>query len=721
MENLRRYLIIAFCLVGIIFPLSDSYAAVNRNYNTAPQKDTLDYRQLDTLYLMELDSVLTCYFDSLALYLPNARDVKKAERKVKKEFKDSVRIATPRILQTFAVPDSLYYERILKWTHDQSFNNLKLEKIDTTFNYHFNDYPFLKKDVNATYLGTSGSATQTYNYFYREKMNVFPFFEPYLIYSYTPETLPQYNTKTPYTELAYWGNLLATKLMEETEIKILTTQNITPSLNFTLLYQRYGSTGMLQSEKTDDRTFSAAINYLGKKYLMNAGYIAQTVTRTENGGIRESTWILDTIVDSKTIDVNLTSASNSLKRRTYFITHSLAIPFNFFRKDADSLALGEGTIAYLGHSGEYSTYTKKYADEISLTDTWGRDFYFNKFNINKTVSADSMSISRLDNKVFLRLQPWASDGIISKIDGGIGYELLSIYGFNPSYYLSGNKNTSQNNLYVYAGASGMFKKYILWEADGKYDYAGYNVNDFHLKGLIRLSIYPFEEGIHLTAKFNTSLSKPNWFTENLYSNHHMWNNDFNKISETKVEGTLDIDKYKLHAFFGYSLVTNMLYYDTLSVVRQHSAPLSIMSAALEKNFKIWKLHFENRVLFQLSSNQDVLPLPTLALNLRYYLEFDVVKNVMRMQIGANALFNTEYYAQAYSPSLGVFYNQIKEKIGNTPYIDAFVNVQWKRACVFVKYTNATKDWPTSDYFSAYHYIRPQTTFKFGIFWPFYVK
>ena len=355
MKNLKKYLIIAFCLVEILFSLSDSYAAVNINYNTAPQKDTLNYRQIDTLYLMELDSVLTCYFDSLALYLPNARDVKKAERKVKREFKDSVRIATPRILQTFAVPDSLYYERILKWTHDQSFNNLNLEKIDTTFNYHFNDYPFLKKDVNATYLGTSGSATQTYNYFKREKMNVFPFFEPYLIYSYTPETLPQYNTKTPYTELAYWGNLLSTKLIEETEIKILTTQNITPSLNFTLLYQRYGSTGMLQLEKTDDRTFSAAMNYLGKKYLMNAGYIAQTVTRTENGGIRESTWILDTIVDSKTIDVNLISASNSLKRRTYFITHSLAIPFNFFRKDADSLALGEGTIAYLGHSGEYST------------------------------------------------------------------------------------------------------------------------------------------------------------------------------------------------------------------------------------------------------------------------------------------------------------------------------------------------------------------------------
>ena len=87
--------------------------------------------------------------------------------------------------------------------------------------------------------------------------------------------------------------------------------------------------------------------------------------------------------------------------------------------------------------------------------------------------------------------------------------------------------------------------------------------------------------------------------------------------------------------FGYALLANNIYYDTLGIVRQNTKPMSVMSTSLRKDFQVGKLHFENRALFQLSSDKDVMPLPMLALNLRYYFEFDVVKNVMQMQIGAD--------------------------------------------------------------------------------------
>ena len=102
-------------------------------------------------------------------------------------------------------------------------------------------------------------------------------------------------------------------------------------------------------------------------------------------------------------------------------------------------------------------------------------------------------------------------------------------------------------------------------------------------------------------------------------------------------------------------------------------------------------------------------------------QFALVKNVLDVQIGANAIFTTEYYAPGYSPALGVFYNQKTEKIGNTPYIDAFINMQWKRASIFVKYINAAQGWPDNDYFSAFRYIRSQKALKLGINWPFYAN
>ena len=151
--------------------------------------------------------------------------------------------------------------------------------------------------------------------------------------------------------------------------------------------------------------------------------------------------------------------------------------------------------------------------------------------------------------------------------------------------------------------------------------------------------------------------------------------------------------------------------------------MSVLTTSLRKDFAIWKFHFDNKALLQLSSDPDVMPLPLLALNLRYYFQFDVVKNVMEMQVGLNGTFTTKWYAPAYNPVLGVFHNQNVEKYGNCPIVDAFVNVQWKRASIFVKVMNLNMGWPfdKADYFTAAGYINTQRVVKLGISWPFYVQ
>jgi len=641
-----------------------------------------------------------------------------------KDIRDSIRWSKPRMLDTYIIDDTLKYKRIILWNHNQSLNSIEYRKPDTTYNYNFNDYPFLKKDVGATYLGISGSAVLLHNYFNRENLDVFKDFSPYLVYGYTPETLPFYNTKTPYTELAYWGTMFANRDIEESNIKFLHTQNTSPGFNFSINYERFGASGLLGQETTDNRNFSFGINFLSARYVLHAGFIYQGIKRTENGGIIDDHLILDTLVDIKTVSFRLLDGKNTLKRNTAFLTHSYGIPIRFSKRDStgkDSLTAGEGTITYFGHSLEFSTYNRAYSDIIETTDTIGRQLYYNHFFISPTSSYDSTRVNRLENKLFIRIQPWDQDAIISKLDGGAGYQILGVYSFRPEFYLKPASNSHYNNLYVYFGASGQFRKYFQWNAFTKYNIAGYNSGDFNLDANVRLSVYPIDEGIHLKGKFKLTTTSPDWFQNYLYSNHYFWNNNFGKTTETRVEGVLDIPKYKMQAFFGYSLIGNLLYYGNNGVIAQHSDLVSIMTAYVQKNFKLGVLHLDNRILYQYTSNSEVMPLPLLSANLRYYLEFDVVKKVMRAQIGANIIFNTEYYAPSYSPALGQFYMQNNRKIGNYPYIDAFINIQWKRASIFVKYLNASQGWPDGDYFSANHYIRPQTAIKVGIHWPFYIK
>ena len=665
-----------------------------------------------------------------------------------KAAKDSIIAEKPRVLQTFAVPDSMHYKRIITWDHDRYFHNVELKDFDTTYNYHFHDYPFFKGDaVNSVWLGVVGAPEESFDFFKRTQEDNAIFYTPYQTYSYTPENAPQFNTKTPYTELAYWGTLFANKEKEESNVRILTTQNITPEFNFTLEYRRYGSNGMLRREDTDNRSALISSNYMGKRYLMHSGFIYNKVERSENGGIIDQSWIRDTTVDAREIDVRLKDAGNKLKKNTLFLDQMYRIPFSFLKKGkekeeaSDSTAIAapapiaadtvsidtDVTTAFIGHSSEYSVFRKTYEDEISTSDSYGREFYNDRFYINPTRSMDSLRVMRFENRAFLRLQPWKSDGIVSRLDVGIGDKLLNYYTFNPAGYIQGSSNAVLNSAYLYAGANGKFKKYIQWDAMGQYTFLGHEINDFDINANLSLSVYPFRRDrkspLTFNAHFETNLKEPDYYQQHLYTNHYRWDNDFSKISTTKAEASLSIPKWQMAASFGYALLSNNIYYDTEGIVRQNNSPMSVMTASLKKNFTVWKLHFDHKALFQLSSNETVMPLPMLALNLRYYLQLDVVKNVMQMQIGANGTYTTKWYLPAYNPVLGVFHNQNEVKYGNCPYIDAFINIQWKRACIFIKAINVNMGWPnkSADYFTADGYIAPQRAIKFGISWPFYMQ
>ena len=750
--------------------------------------DSLELHRLDSLVFK--DSTETAYRDSIAWFNSLSRREKKkylaeleAVRKIAemdsilavkdsiRAYKDSIIENTPRILSTYVIPDSMQYKRIITWNHDRYFNDIELKEIDTTYNYHFTEYPFFKNDVNATYLGVIGSPTESYDYFKREEAENAVFYTPYMMYNYTPETLPMYNTKTPYTELAYWGTLFANSEKEESDVRVMTTQNIIPELNLMLEYDRFGGNGMLQNEDTDNRTFVAATNYMGEKYFMNAGYIYHRIRKSENGGIIDNFWIRDTTVDAREIAVRLTEASNTVKKNTIFLDQSYRIPFDFLSRDArekrkarkaeeayrdsimatgDSVAIQKYmlaqaekaarealespdsintdiTTAFIGHCSEYSVYTKSYNDVISENDTEGREFYNNNFFLNPTTSRDSMRVMKLDNRVFLRLQPWSSEGIVSKLDVGVGDKLLNYYDFNRMSYLQPARPVVRNSAYLFAGAQGQLKKYMHWDAKGRYTFLGSELNDFSINANLSVNFYPFRRDrnspLNLTFHFETSLREPDYYEQHLHTNHYWWDNDFGKVSTTKAGASLNIPVWNLSAFFGYALLNNNIYYDNHGSIQQNQVPMSVMTASVMKNFRLWKFHLDHQALFQLSSNEDVLPLPMLALNFRYYFQFNVVRDVMQMQIGANATWTTKWYAPAYNPVMGVFHTQNEELYGNCPYIDVFVNIQWKRACIFIKAVNLGMGWPnkSADYFSAHHYIRPQQAFKVGIFWPFYVQ
>ncbi len=715
-----------------------------------------------------------------------AKKKKRLYRDSVKRTRDSIRWATPRILETTFIPDSMQYKRLITWNVGQMTNDYKPLETDSTYNYWYSEYPFFHEDVDVTYLGTVGSATQNINFLKRREFDDFKAYAPYIVYSYTPETLPFYNTKSPYTELAYWGNLFAFKDKEEINVRLMVTQNITPAWNVGVLMERWSAAGTLANEQTANNSVVITSNYLGKNYVANLGYIHQNINRQENGGVQDSYHVKDTTMDAKTIPVNLSNANNKLSRNTVFLDHSYTFSLKkqavteevevveephqkqrpsdmrgqrpdqrqgqrpeqrpnqrpeqtFAPEDsvsmsavsdstmlaADSSAIGMADPKLtFGHLAELSRFYRYYTDNIGTNDKVGRDFYNDMFYINPVQSADSSRVFMVENKIFFNLQPWSEDAVISDIFGGVGYKWKNIYGFQPDMFLTGNRNIYHNDIYAYAGVKGQFRKYLNWGADAQYSFMGDYINDMDINAHLDVSFYPFAdkyEPIILSGRFNTSLKEPDWYSKHYYSNHYVWNNeDFGKTSNTEIEASLKIPKWNMEAAFGYALVDNYLYNDTLGIIRQNDGLINVMTGYLKKNFKLWIFRFDHRILFQYSSDKDVLPLPMFTFHFRYYLEFTAVKNVLDVQLGADATLNTKYYSPAYNPALGTFQLQTKELVGNNPYIDLFVNLQWKRLTVYLKFVNIGQGWPNGDIFSAYHYVRPFRIFKVGIYWPFVV-
>jgi hypothetical protein len=623
-------------------------------------------------------------------------------------------------LESFLFNDETVRDMMFTWRLNRYTNTPVMGRVDTLINDKRADYPFYHKDIGATYLGISGSAAVTFDYFKRETHDYMYTLTPYIEYRVTPDNLSFYNTRSPFTRFTYSGTLFANRNFEETNIEVLHTQNITPELNAGLMYRRLGANGLLTNEAVDNRAFTIFSSYTGKRYSAHAGYIYNRVHAFQNGGITHDSNILDTTMDARTIEVNLKTAEEKNASNTFFLTHAYGLPLKLFRGSDDTLRAGQGSIIYFGNSLEYTTIYRIYTDNIQQGDTTGRRYYNDVFNINPILSNDSTHSKMFDAKFFVSLQPFSPNFIISKIGGGIGYQYLSNYGFQPDYYIRPISNNTQNNFYIYANALGSYKRYFSWSAFARYYLTGYSQNDVFIKGDAAISFYPLKQGIHLKGSVSFNSHTPDYFIQNHFSNHFYWKENFDKVVETKIQASVSVPDWQAEVSFGHSLLSSPLFFDNSAMPKQSSDVVSILAFSGKKNFQVWLLHFDTRFLIQHTSDADIIPLPLASLNLDMYVEFDLVKNVLRLQAGAEIYYNTKYHVYAFNPAVGAFHTQSERKIGDFPYINAFLNAKWKRATFFIKLINAGEGWPSSDYFSALHYIRPQRAIKFGISWPFYL-
>lgn len=620
------------------------------------------------------------------------------------------------------------------WTIDKDFDRVNIEPIDTTLQDWRIDYVFYREGVGDMALGGLGQSSQAINWFDRNQDKDFIFARSYDAYTARAENVPFYNCKTPFSNLTYSES--GQKRYREEHFELIHTQNIDPSTSFNITYKARSTMGLYDWQRTKNHALSVGFAHTGKRYSVHAAYMNNRIDARENGGVVGEWAIADTTFEMPSgVPMRLASAEaeNKYRNNAFVLKQAYAIPLQ--RVTEYDFSIADLSAVYIGHQLEYSTWSKVYTDKRATyknlhgkyneeTGKWesvdGLEYYDNWY-IDPTKSRDSISERLLSNKFYVQIQPWDRNGVISTIDAGVGIDLHTYSYLRLEDYLRGKvTKDKRTSWYMYGGTGGKIKRYADWGVKAKYYPSGYRGGDFSMDGDITLRAYIRELPLILSGRFKQEFRSPAYWHENLFSNHYVWFNSFDKESETRFEVNFSVPSIALELGLWQGVMSNMIYYDGSSRVRQHSDIVSLTSLYARKDFRVAGFHFDHRALVQFSSDESVLPVPALSAYLSYYYEFWVKRDVLRVQLGVDGRYNTSYYAPSYNPALSAFFNQREVRVGNYPYLDAFLSAKWKRMRILLKYQHVNQGlFGNGEYFQVARYPLNPRMFKLGISWSFY--
>ena len=621
-----------------------------------------------------------------------------------------------------------------KWNVDRYYNRVNIMPLDTTLADWRTDYVFYRKGVGDMALGGLGQSSQPINWFDRSQSRDFTFARSYDAYTARLENVPFYNGKSALTNMTYLES--GQKRYREEHFELVHSQNINPSTSANVSYKARSTMGRYDWQRTKNHALSVGVAHTGKRYSIHAAYMNNMVDTRENGGVVGEWAIADTVFEMPSgVPMRLASseAHNKYRNNSVFVKQAFAIPLE--RVTEYDFSIADLSAIYVGHQFEYNSWSKVYTDKKGTysnergnynkeTGEWERVDnleYYEDWFISPETTRDSISERLISNKIFVQVQPWDRYGAISTIDGGVGFDIHTYSYLRLQDYVRGDMTRDKrSSWYIYGAASGMIKRYADWRADAKYHPSGYRGGDLSAGGEITLRAFIREHPLILTGRFRYERRSPGYWHENLFSNHYVWFNSFDKESETRFEVNFSVPDIALEIGAWQGVMTNMIYYGNDSRVAQNPGTVSLTSLYARKDFRFAGFHLDHRALVQITSDEHVLPVPTFSAYLSYYYEFWVVRDVLRVQVGLDGRFNTAYYAPSYNPALSAFFNQREVKIGNYPYLDAFVSAKWKRMRILLKLQHLNQNlFGNGEYFQVARYPLNPRMFKLGISWSFY--
>ena len=255
---------------------------------------------------------------------------------------------------------------------------------------------------------------------------------------------------------------------------------------------------------------------------------------------------------------------------------------------------------------------------------------------------------------------------------------------------------------------------LTYRARGELCMAGSDLGEFRLEGDLKTQFLLAGKEASVKATGSIKNLTPAFYMRHHHSRYYWWDNPFKKIQRVYLGGEVDILQTRTKMTAGVESIQNFVYFGKTGMPEQFESNLQVITARIKQDFRYKALGWENELVYQLSSDKNVLPLPQLSAYSNLYIDFTYA-HVLNIQLGVDAHYFTSYYAPYYEPATQQFQTQDEKKIGNYPIINAYANLRLKQTRFFISgYNLGSLIIAPTEYFSLLHYPLNPMIIKVGI-------
>ena len=659
-------------------------------------------------------------------------------------------IDTTAVTDASTIPIGLY-----QWKVTRRLGNIVPIPVDTLHAGFQNTNDPAGPTGQYNYLGNLGSPRMSRIFFDRKEESQFFFTDPYDQSVLRPEDVTFTNTFSPYTNLTYYKSFQNRN--SEERFKSYFAINANKRLGFGFYIDYLYGRGMYNNQSTAFFNGGLFASYRGDKYDMHFIFNNDNLKMRENGGIADDRYITDPLgmaegkkqYQSTDIPTVLNKVWNHNTSYHTFLTHRYNL--GFYREKVDSLTNDKLSAANDSietikefvpvtsfiHTLELDFNGRKY---ITQDDAQNRQYFEHTYFGNDSIDQNRRTSVRNTFGISLRegFNKWAKAGLTVFLTHEYRDFTLPDSTDIPNQRVI--KHYKENVVYVGGELLKEQGKLLHYKVLGEYAVAGEDAGQFRLEGNGDLNINLLGDSVRLDVNAYIKNLNPVFYYRNFHSKHYWWDNsDLSKIMRTRVEGKLNFNRLGTTLRAGVENIKNYTYLANTSVpvtnsngeiisfknnaaVRQHSGNIQVFTAMLQQKLKLGIFHLDGEVAYQKSSEPSILPLPELSAYGNLYLHAGLVKNVLKVSLGADVRYFTKYNAPDYSPVIGQFYLQNPENtvaIGGCPMVNVYANLHWKRTRIFVMMYNVNQNTGNSRYFLAPHYPISPRLLKLGISWNFF--